>query len=108
MQKKPRFLLAERGRYFHQRNVPQHLQTVLGRKKWRGPLGADIDEACDRLKDLRREHDALIAKLEDPDARQDAKTEPPRFCRRLLSLYFKLRFCLISRFVRIVLPLRLA
>ncbi len=78
MQKKPRFLLAERGRYFYQRKVPQHLQTVLGRKKWRAPLGADFDEACDRLKDLRREHDALIAKLEDPDARQDAKTTTRR------------------------------
>ncbi|WP_422395914.1 DUF4062 domain-containing protein [Roseovarius rhodophyticola] len=33
--------------------------------------------------------------------------EPPRFCRRLLSSYFKLRFCLISRLVRISPPLRL-
>ena len=78
MQTKPRFLLAERGRYFYQRKVPQHLQTALGCKKWRAPLGADFDEACDRLRDLRSEHDALIAKLEDPDARQDAMTATRR------------------------------
>ena len=34
--------------------------------------------------------------------------EPPRFCRRLLSSYFKLRFCLISRLVRTSPLLRLA
>ena len=34
--------------------------------------------------------------------------EPPRFYRRLLSLYFKLRFCLTSKLVRISSPLRLA
>jgi len=33
--------------------------------------------------------------------------EPPRFCRRLLSSYFKLQFCLTSRLVRISPPLRL-
>ncbi len=78
MQTKPRFLLAERGRYFYQKKVPQHLQTALGCKKWRAPLGSDFDEACDRLRDLRSEHDALIAKLEDPDARRDAKTATRR------------------------------
>lgn len=78
MQTKPRFLLAERGRYFYQRKVPQNLQAALGCKKWRAPLGSDLDEDCDRLRDLRSEHDALIAKLEDPDARQDAKTATRR------------------------------
>ncbi len=34
--------------------------------------------------------------------------EPPLVCRRLLSSYFKLRFCLTSRLVRISPPLRLA
>jgi len=38
----------------------------------------------------------------------DLRSEPPRFCRRPLSSYFKLRFCLISRLVRISPPLRLA
>ena len=73
MQTKPRFLLAERGRYFYQRKVPQHLQTALGCKKWRAPLGPDFEQACDKLRELRSEHDALIAKLEDPTAKQDAK-----------------------------------
>ena len=41
-------------------------------------MGADFDEACDRLRDLRSEHDALIEKLEEPDARQDAKTATRR------------------------------
>lgn len=58
--------------------MPQHLQTTLGCKKWRAPLGANFDDACDRLRELRSEHDALIAKLEDPDARQDAKTASRR------------------------------
>lgn len=82
MQTKPRFLLAERGRYFYQRKVPKHLHTVLGCKKWRAPLGADFEEACDRLRDLRKEHDTLISKLEDPDARQDAKTSTRRKAER--------------------------
>ncbi|MEM8978176.1 MAG: hypothetical protein AAGD04_01715 [Pseudomonadota bacterium] len=37
----------------------------------------------------------------------DPRYEPPRFCRRLLSLYFKLRFCLTSMPVRISPLLRL-
>lgn len=78
MKTKARYLLAERGRYFYQRKVPQHLQTALGCKKWRAPLGADLTQAGDRLRELRIEHDALIAKLENPTAKQDTKTATRR------------------------------
>ena len=37
-----------------------------------------------------------------------SRSEPPGFCQRLLSSYFKLRFCLISRLVRTLHLLRLA
>ncbi|MEM7440234.1 MAG: hypothetical protein AAF393_11590 [Pseudomonadota bacterium] len=41
-------------------------------------MGPDFEQACDKLRELRNEHDALIAKLEDPTAKQDAKTATRR------------------------------
>ena len=52
-QTKPKYLLIEHGRYFYQRKVPLEFQALIGRKKWRAPLGGDFDLAYDRLRELR-------------------------------------------------------
>ncbi|MEP2028174.1 MAG: hypothetical protein ABJI96_05635 [Paracoccaceae bacterium] len=72
---KPRYMLIEHGRYFYQRKVPLALQSVIGRKKWRAPLGDDFDQAYERLKSKRSEHDALLKRLEDPVEKQKHKTQ---------------------------------
>ncbi|MDA8584979.1 tyrosine-type recombinase/integrase [Rhodobacteraceae bacterium] len=77
-QTKPKFMLIEHGRYFYQRKVPIAVQSVVGRKKWRAPLGNDFDDAYDRLKHLRDEHDALLKRIEDPDEKQKLKTQTRR------------------------------
>jgi integrase len=77
-QTKPKYMLIEHGRYFYQRKVPLDFQAAVGRKKWRAPLGDDFDAAYDRLKEIRAEHDTLIAKLKDPDERRDYKAAKRR------------------------------
>lgn len=71
-------MLIERGRYFYQRKIPLELQPAVGRKKWRSPLGQDFDQAYEKLRDLAKEHDALIERLADPIERQDHKTKTRR------------------------------
>ncbi len=75
---KPKYMLLEHDRYFYQRKVPLDLQPAVGRKKWRAPLGKDFDEAYGKLRDLKREHDTLIAKLGNVDERQIYKTNQRR------------------------------
>lgn len=41
-------------------------------------MGADFDEAIDRFRKLRTEHDKLLARLEDPDEFQNQKAETRR------------------------------
>ena len=77
-QTKPDYMLVERGRYYYQRKVPLDLQPAVGRKKWRAPLGKDFDEAYGRLRDLKHQHDTLIAKLGNAEERQIYKTNQRR------------------------------
>lgn len=77
-QTKPKYMLIEHDRYFYQREVPLEFQAAVGRKKWRAPLGGDFDAAYDRLKELRAEHDTLVAKLKDPEERRDYKAAKRR------------------------------
>ena len=77
-QTKPIVMLVEHGRYFDQRRVPLEFQSAIGRKKWRAPLGDDFAAAYDKLKELRDEHTALLAKLKDPEVRRDHKAKQPR------------------------------
>ncbi|WP_317054737.1 VIT1/CCC1 transporter family protein [Roseovarius rhodophyticola] len=69
----------------------QEVREILRQK---GLEGRVLEEATDAITKVPESWIALMI-------------EPPRFCRRLLSSYFKLRFCLISRLVRISPPLRL-
>ncbi|WP_299548196.1 DUF6538 domain-containing protein [uncultured Tateyamaria sp.] len=71
-------MLLKHDRYFYQRKVPLDLQPVVGFKKWRAPLGKDLDEAYDKLRDLKQQHDALINELVDAETRQDFKTKNRR------------------------------
>ncbi len=71
-------MLVERGRYYYQCKVPLDLQRAIGIKKWRAPLGNDFDEAYDKLRDPKRQHETLISELADEEARQDFKTETRR------------------------------
>ncbi|MGO4906987.1 DUF6538 domain-containing protein [Pseudorhodobacter sp. W20_MBD10_FR17] len=64
-------LLLERGRYYYQRKVPLDFHDVIGKKKWREALGPDHLPAVDRVRALTKEHDALLARLENPDERRD-------------------------------------
>jgi hypothetical protein len=73
-QTKPKFTLIEHGRYFYERKVPLAVQDVVGRKTWRAALGNDFDDAYDRLRHLRDEHDTFLKRLEDPDEKQKLKT----------------------------------
>lgn len=73
-QTKPKFMLIEHDRYFYQRKVPLEFQSVVGRKKWRAPLGADFDAAYEKLKVVRAEHDALLTKLKDPEEHRTYKS----------------------------------
>lgn len=77
-QTKPIFMLVEHGRYFYQRKVPLEFQRAIGRTKWRAPLGGDFDAAYDRLREIRDEHTALLAKLKDPEERRDHKAKQRR------------------------------
>lgn len=75
---KPKFMLIEHGRYFYQRKIPLEFQRTLGRKKWRAPLGADFDQAYTRLQEIRKEHDALLEGLKEPEAQVDFLTTQRR------------------------------
>jgi hypothetical protein len=77
-QTKPKYMLIEHGRYFYQRKVPLEFQALIGRKKWRAPLGGDFDTAFERLKEVRIEHDALLALLTDPEELQNYRTSSRR------------------------------
>ena len=70
--------MEKHDRYFYQRKVPLELQPIIGRKKWRAPLGPDVGQALDKLKEFKVEHDELISKLEDPETRQNLKTQTRR------------------------------
>lgn len=66
--KKIRYLLEERGRFYYQRKVPKALVHSLKMDRWHIPVGADFETATDRIKELKKEHDALIAQAKaDPD-----------------------------------------
>ncbi len=60
------------------------------------------------VKSSERQKEIEIEKGRFAEIGVEYEVEPSRFCRRLLSSYFKLRFCLTSRLVRISPPLRLA
>ena len=62
-----KYLLEEHDRYLYQRKVPLDLQSTVGTKKWRPPLGPDLDIALDKLREIKKQHDALIDELENPD-----------------------------------------
>ena len=91
--KKIRYLLEERGRYYYQRKVPKTLTHALKMDRWHLPVGSDFETATDRVKDLKKEHDALISKVKaDPSilislrregearvqAKEEAKAQPLR------------------------------
>lgn len=84
--KKIRYLLEEKGRYYYQRKVPKALTHAMKMDRWHLPVGSDFEAATDRVKELKKEHDALIAKVKaDPsllvtlrregEARASAKAE---------------------------------
>ncbi|MCK0104395.1 phage integrase SAM-like domain-containing protein [Pseudohalocynthiibacter sp. F2068] len=65
--KKIRYLLEERGRYYYQRKVPKNLVPAIKADRWHLPVGPDFEIATDRVKELKKEHDAIIAKAKaDP------------------------------------------
>ena len=66
--KKIRYLLEVRGRYYYQRKVPKALVHALKMDRWHLPVGGDFETATDRVKDYKRQHDALIEKAKsNPD-----------------------------------------
>lgn len=73
-----KYLLEEHDRYFYQRKVPLDLQSTVGTKKWRAPLGPDLNNALDKLREIKRQHDDLIDELENPEARQNLRTKTRR------------------------------
>jgi len=77
-QTKPKYMLIEHKRYFYQRKVPLEFQAVVGRTKWRAPLGSDFDQAYERLKVIRKGHDDLLTRLLEPDERQSFQTDRRR------------------------------
>ena len=78
-QTKPKFMLIEHDRYFYQRKVPLEFQRVIGRKKWRAPLGSDFEIAFEKLKELRNEHDALLREIKNPEMQRDYAAKQRRF-----------------------------
>ncbi len=64
---KIKYLLEERGRYYYQRKVPKALVHALKITRWHMPVGDNFETATDRIKELKREHDAMLAKVKaDP------------------------------------------
>lgn len=68
-------LLLERGRYYYQRKVPLLHQETVGKKKWRKPVGADYLLAVDEVRELTKQHNYLLAQLQDTDFNQNYKTK---------------------------------
>ncbi|NQW14862.1 MAG: hypothetical protein HQ479_11475 [Rhodobacter sp.] len=65
--KKIRYLLEQKGRYYYQRKVPKALTHALKKDRWHLPVGGNFETATDSIKNLKRQHDALIAKAKaDP------------------------------------------
>ena len=65
-----KYLLEEHDRYLYQRKVPLDMQSSVDTKKWCAPLGPDMDNALDTrdtLREIKKQHDALIDELENPD-----------------------------------------
>jgi integrase len=58
------------GAYKYARRVPLDLQDVLDRKVWDYYLGVEINAATKRATAYTTEHDALIAALASPEARE--------------------------------------
>src|SRR6056297_2338387 len=54
------------GLYRYNRRVPDDCQKALRKRLWNLSLGRNYDAAVQRATDLRREHDAIIARLRDP------------------------------------------
>lgn len=71
-------LLFECGRHDYQSKVSLNFQDTTGTKKWRQPLGAEYIPAIDRVRELTKEHDALLLFLRDPEKRSDRKSETRR------------------------------
>ncbi|WP_417676719.1 DUF6538 domain-containing protein [Pseudodonghicola sp.] len=64
------------GLYRYNRRVPDDCQKALRKKLWNLSLGRDYDAAVQRASALRRDHDALIARLRNPDtAREEAREQ---------------------------------
>ncbi|WP_342663037.1 DUF6538 domain-containing protein [Salipiger mucosus] len=55
------------GLYRYNRRVPDDCQTALRKRLWNLSLGRDYDQAVMRAADLRREHDATISRLRNPE-----------------------------------------
>ena len=73
------YLKIDRGRYFYQRRVPQGLQAHLGIKRWQIPCGdVNYSKAVQLVVTWAEEHDALIAKLRDPDHLRTARVAASR------------------------------
>ncbi|PRY24952.1 site-specific recombinase XerD [Aliiruegeria haliotis] len=68
-QQKIRYLTPGNDRnFYYQRKVPKALVPVLKMSRWYIPLGDDFETAKDRITDLKREHNAMIAAAKaDPD-----------------------------------------
>ena len=65
-----KYLREEHDRYCYQRKVPLDMQSSVDTKKWCAPLGPDMDNALDTrdtLREIKKQHDALIDELENPD-----------------------------------------
>ncbi len=79
--KKIRYLLEQKGRYYYQRKVPKALTHALKKDRWHLPVGGNFETATDSIKNLKRQHDALIAKAKaDPNCSiPDDHISPRRF-----------------------------
>ncbi|NDR56604.1 hypothetical protein [Aliiruegeria sabulilitoris] len=68
-QQKIRYLTPGNDRnFYYQRKVPKVLVPVLKMSRWYIPLGDDFELAKDRVTDLKRQHNAIIAAAKaDPD-----------------------------------------
>lgn len=55
------------GLYRYNRRVPDDCQKALRKRLWNLSLGRDNDAAARRAAELRQEHDALIARLRNPE-----------------------------------------
>ncbi|WP_127902512.1 DUF6538 domain-containing protein [Solirhodobacter olei] len=76
---KAKYLKREEDGYWRYiRRVPIDLQQAIGAKRWRRSLSQNRTEAERRAQSLRVEHDALIARLRDPETATETKVELAR------------------------------